>query len=207
MNISCHNNHRTEKGDKVKLGDYASIRTGLVFSRKEAQTHTSNYTYHALSLKNVTTDGQILLADVEDYFASEALKREYFTRNGDVLLRLSAPYTAILITKEEADLLIPAHFAIIRTNKAVDYRYLHWWLMKNRKRFYQMASGGTMMGTISSGYIADMPFEPPPIERQRQVARLLELSYREQQLLSALSEKKKQLTDATLIKIISEKEI
>jgi len=190
----------------MKLGDFASVRTGLVFSRKEAYPNINNYKYRALSLKNVNNYGQILLFDVENYYASDLLKKEYFTRVGDVLLRLSAPYTAILISVKEADLLIPAHFAIIRTTKTLNPHYLHWWLTKNIKRFYQMASGGTMMGTISSGYIADMPFEPPPIERQRKVSRLLELSNREQQLLSILSEKKKQLINATLIKIINEQE-
>ena len=188
----------------MKLGDCTSIRTGLVFSRKEALPNESNRRYRALNLRNVTAEGQILLSDVEDYYASDALKKEYFTRVGDVLLRLSAPYTAILITEEETDLLIPAHFAIIRTVKTLDPQYLHWWLTKNKKRFYKMASGGTMMGTISSGYVADMAFELPPIERQRQIAKLLELAKREQKLLSMLAEKKKQLTDAALKKIISE---
>ena len=69
-----------------------------------------------------------------------------------------------------------------------------------------MASGGTMMGTISSGYVADMPFEPPLIERQRQMAKLLELAKREQQLLSELSKRKKRLSDAILAKIANENE-
>ena len=205
MNIWYHITRRTEKGDELKLGDYTSIRTGLVFSRKEALPNDSNRRYRALNLRNVADNGQILLSDIEDYYASDALKKEYFTRDGDVLLRLSAPYTAILIT-EEVDLLIPAHFAIIRTVKTLDPHYLHWWLTRNKKRFYQMASGGTMMGTISSGYVADMTFEPPPIERQRQIAKLLELAKREQQLLSMLAKNKKQLIDATLNKIINGKE-
>ena len=185
----------------MKLETYASVRTGLVFSRKEAPPWKSKITYRALSLKNVPEDGKILLCDIEDFFAGEVLKKEYFTCEGDVLLRLSAPYSAVLITEREVDLLIPAHFAIIRTYDSLDPRYLCWWLTKNKKRFYQIASGGTMMGTISSGYIANMPFTPPPIEKQRQVARLLELSNREQQLLSALAKKKKLLVDAILNKI------
>ena len=202
---SCHIAHRTEKGDFLKLGDFAFIRTGLVFSRKEAMPDESSLRYRALNLRNITDDGKILLSGIEDYYASDALKKEYFTQASDILLRLSAPYTAILITEEEANLLIPAHFAIIRAKKTLDPHYLHWWLIKNKKQFHKMASGGTMMGTISSGYVADMPFEPPPIESQQQVARLLKLANQEQQLLSVLSEKKKRLIDATLKKIISGK--
>ena len=172
-----------------------------MLSRKEAPPDMNRHKYRMLSLKNVTDDGRILLAEVEDYYAAEALKCEFFTRDGDVLVRLSTPYSIVLIAEEEAGVLISSHFAIIRTAKAIDPRYLHWWLTKNRKRFYQMASGSTMMGTISSGYIADMTFDPPPLERQRQVATLLKMKNREQHLLSLLSEKKKKLIDATIKKI------
>jgi len=190
----------------LKLGDCAFIRTGLVFSRKEMPPDESDHVYRALSLKNVTDDGQILLSGLENYYTSETLKKEYFTRYGDVLLRLSAPYTTVLVTDEYANLLVPAHFAIIRAKKTLAPHYLYWWLTKSKKRFYQMASGGTMMGTISSGYVADMPFEPPLIERQRQMAKLLELAKREQQLLSELSKRKKRLSDAILAKIANENE-
>lgn len=188
----------------MRIGEIATIRTGLVLSRKESSPDKSSHTYRVLSLKNVNEDGEIFTSEVEDYYAAEALKREYFTHIGDVLFRLSAPYTVVLITEMEENLLVPSHFAIIRVVKAIDASYLHWWLVKNRKRFYQMASGGTMMGTISSGYIADMSFEPPPLVQQRQIAKILELASRERQLLSVLSEKKKLLIDATIVKIVYE---
>jgi len=197
-------NLQYEKGDLMRVGECVSVRTGLVFSRKEASPDAGSHKYCALSLKAVTENGQILMTEVEDYYASEALKREYFTRVGDVLLRLSAPYIAVLINESNSNLLIPAHFAILRITKMLDPHYLHWWLTKNKKRFYQMASGGTMMGTISSGYIADMTIEPPPLEQQQTISSLLELANREQQLLFTLSEKKKCLIDAVLSEIISE---
>jgi restriction endonuclease S subunit len=182
----------------MNLNEYVNIRTGLVLSRKEKPPDEGHPVYHALNLKNVTEDGQILLAEIGDYYTTESLKKEYFTRFGDVLLRLSAPYTAVLITENEVGLIIPSHFAVIRTNKTVDSRYLCWWLTKNRKWFYIKASGGTMMGTISSGYIAQMPFEPPPLEQQRKIGELLWLANREQQLLSLLRIKRKQLVDTVL---------
>ena len=186
----------------MKLSEYASIRTGLPLSRKETLPEKSHYKYNALSLKNVLESGYILLSEILPYYASEELKKEYFTHFGDVILRLSVPYTAILITEKETNLLVPSHFAIIRTNKTVDPRYLHWWLIKNRKSLYKNASGGTMMGTISSGYIEEMSFKPPPLEKQRKLAELFSLANREQQLLSLLWARKKQLTDAVLEKIL-----
>jgi len=194
-----------KKVDKGNLDEYTVIRTGLTLSRKEALQGENCQIYPALSLKNVTENGQILLSEIENYAAVEPLKEEYFVREGDVLLRLSAPYTAVIITKDESGLLVPAHFAIIRTKKMVDPRYLRWWLAKKKKWFYKVASGGAMMGTISSGYVAQMPFEPPPLEKQRKIGKLFELLNREQQLLSLLVAKKKQLIDTILKNFVNEK--
>jgi len=189
----------------VNLDEYAVIRTGLVLSRKEAQPGENCQIYPALSLKNITEEGQVLLTEIENYSAVEQLKEEYFTREGDVLLRLSASYTAVIITKKECGLLVPSHFAIIRGKKMIDPRYLRWWLANKRKWFYKVASGGTMMGTISSGYVAQMPFEPPSLEKQRRIGEMFELLDRERQLLSSLAVKKKQLINKVLINFVNDK--
>jgi hypothetical protein len=187
----------------VKLGDYARIRTGLVLSRKEATEEPALRQYTALTLKALTEDGWIDREMTEPYDAATILKREYFTHEGDILLRLSAPYTAVLILKENEDLLVSSHFAIIRANgRRVAPYYLHWWLSQGRKRFYKQASGASMMGTISSGYISDMDFMPPQIDVQRQMGKLLQLSYREQELLDQLRTKKAMLVNAALNQII-----
>jgi len=193
------------ENNNMVLGDYVVIRTGLTFSRKEALPGENYHSYPALSLKNVKEDGQVLLTEIEDYSAAEPLKDDYFTQEGDVLLRLNAPYTAGFITKKEIGLLVPSHFAIIRTKEMVDPRYLRWWLTKKRSWFYKVASGGAMMGTISSGYVAQMPFNPPPLEKQCIIGELFELVNREQNLLSLLALKKKQLIDKVLTNFVNEK--
>jgi len=195
--------HSTEKS-KASLDSYTVIRTGLTLSRKEALPGKNSQIYRAISLKNVTEDGQILLTGIENYSAVEALKEEYFTKNGDILLRLSAPYTAAVVTEKEIDLLVPSHFAIIRTKEMIDPNYLCWWFSKKRKWFNKVASGGAMMGTISSGYVAQMQFEPPPLDKQRIIGHMFELVNREQQLLLLLAKKKKQLVDEALINFVNE---
>jgi restriction endonuclease S subunit len=188
----------------MKLGDNAKIRTGLVLSRKEATGKTGLYQYAALTLKAVSDKGEIDRDAVELYCAAMPLKQEYFTQEGDILLRLSSPYTSALILKENEGLLISAHFAIIRVNKKeIDPYYLQWWLTQNRRGFYKLASGAAMMGTISSGYVSDMDFLPPSMETQRQIGKLLRLSYQEQKLLRQLSAKKTLLVNATLKQIIN----
>jgi hypothetical protein len=87
----------------------------------------------------------------------------------------------------------------------VDPRYLRWWLTKKRSWFYKVASGGALMGTISSGYVALMPFKPPLLEKQHKIGEMLELFNKEQQLFSLLAVKKKQLINEVLINFVNEK--
>jgi restriction endonuclease S subunit len=181
----------------VELCSVANIRTGVVLSRKEASALDYAAEYRALNLKSVSYDGLIAMDMLEPYYATERLKREYLTRERDILIRLSVPYTAVWVGEGNIDLLVPAHFAIIRVKpRLIDSYYLHWWLTQKRQIFYKMASGGTMMGTISSGYISDMRIDPPPLEQQRLIGEYLRLAKREQELLTALTNKKQLLTDA-----------
>jgi restriction endonuclease S subunit len=192
--------------DCLKLGDCAKVRTGLVLSRKVAITDIGTYQYVALTLKALTENSMIDHEATEPYSTTVPLKREYFTYSGDILLRLSTPYTAALITKDDEDLLVSSHFTIIRAKQGqLDSRYLYWWLTQNRKRFYKAASGGTMMGTISSGYVGEMEIALPPITEQKNIGSLIQLANREQQLLALLAEKKKQLIDSTLRGYIARK--
>jgi hypothetical protein len=183
----------------MKLENYVNIRTGLVLSRKEVVFDISSHVYSALSLKALPVDNDIKHNLLESYSASEPLKEEYFTHSGDILLRLSTPYTVALITESFTELLISSHFAIIRIkNKQIDPHFLCWWLLQNRQEFYKMASGGTIMGTISSGYIRKMTFSPPSLELQKKIGNLLQLANCEQRLLLRFAEAKKRLVSGLL---------
>jgi hypothetical protein len=192
----CSHKISSTRGDCVELRNLANIRTGVVLSRKEATPLEYAAEYRALNLKVVSEEGLIDEDMLETYYATERLKSECLTRERDILIRLSAPYTVIWIGENDIDLLVPAHFAIVRVKpRLIDSHYLHWWLVRNRRTFYKMASGGTMMGTISSGYIADMRIDPPPLEQQRLIGEYLRLAKREQTLLSQLTNKKQLLTN------------
>lgn len=190
----------------MELGRYICIRTGLVLSRKEAATVENRYVYRALNLKCIA-DGKILIDETENYYAAVPLKSEYICHCNDILLRLSAPYTLAMVTEKECGLLVPSHFAIIRirSGKPIDPYFLCWWLTKKRKSLYKAASGRAVIGTISTTYIANMDFEPPPMEQQRKIGKLLKLANHERELLSSLALKKQTLLDATIDNLIKGK--
>ena len=147
-----------------------------------------------LNLKCVASEGYINKEYVEDYESSLPLKLDCLTQMGDILVRLSAPYTAVLIKEQDlCGLVIPSHFAIIRVNRRIVLpEYMYWTLGRDKinVRIKQNSSGSTAFGTISSGAIAGLPIRIIPIEKQRILGELLRLTEREQELLYKLSTEK-----------------
>jgi restriction endonuclease S subunit len=162
-----------------------------------------SFKYKALSLRDIGKDGVIESDGIQDYYSLELLKNEYFTRPGDILIRLSSPYTPILISESDKDLLVSSHFAIVRTKKDIDSNFLYWWFNQNKKQFYIFASGSSLLGTISSGYIADMRFNPPPLTKQKQIGQLIQLANKEQELFMRLAEKRKDIINQQLINLVN----
>lgn len=186
----------------MKLNQIASVRTGLVLSRKEAKGTNTSCEYRLLNLKTVTDRGMICLEETTCYHAVEPLPSNYLTQAGDVIIKLSEPYTAVYITEEYAGLVIPSHFVVIRADTAkVLPQYIAWYLNKDRiKKAYNMTRVGVLK-QIKPTTIAETEIRLPSLERQKQVIELYEMSRTELQLLENLLRQKEAYYKALLNKI------
>ena len=82
----------------MTIGEIAGVRTGLVTARKKKSVSSARtYEYQLLNLKCIADEGYINKVYIETYETSEELKDNYLTQMGDILVRLSSPYTAVLI--------------------------------------------------------------------------------------------------------------
>ena len=193
-------------GEHMTINDIATVRTGLVTARKKKDsTSLKTYKYQLLNLRCISGEGYIEKAYIEPYELSEELKDDYLTRMGDILVRLSAPYTAVLIDRSDlCGIVVPSHFAIIRVDERYALpQYVFWVLRreKNKITMMQNSSGSTAFGTISSGLISSLPITLLPLHEQQTIGDLLCLSEREQELLQKLSEEKKTYNTLLLNKI------
>ena len=190
----------------MTIGEIAVVRTGLVTARKKKLVASlQTYEYRLLNLKCIVEEGRIDKSNIESYELSEELKEDYLTRMGDILVRLSVPYTAVLIDQPDlCGIVVPSHFAIIRVdNRYAVPEYVFWSLRrdKNRITMMQNSSGSTAFGTISSGLIASLPITLLPLHEQQIIGDLLHLSEREQELLNKLAEEKKMYSTLLLNQI------
>ena len=190
----------------MTINDIAVVRTGLVTARKKKDAASlGTYKYQLLNLRCIANEGYIDKDYIEPYELSEELKDDYLTRMGDILIRLSAPYTAVLINKPElCGIVVPSHFAIIRVDERYALPGYVFWVLrreKNKITMMQNSSGSTAFGTISSGLISSLPITLLPLQEQQIIGDLLCLSEREQELLQKLSEEKKTYNTLLLNKI------
>ena len=180
----------------MTISDIASVRTGLVAARKKINASSLRiYEYHLLNLKCIANEGYIDKNYIEPYESSEDLKEDYLTQMGDILVRLSSPYTVVIIDQQDlCGIVVPSHFAIIRVDRRrVLPEYVFWSLRrdKNKIKMVQNSSGSTAFGTISSGVIGSIDITLLPLREQEIIGKLMVLSEHEQELIQKLATEKK----------------
>ncbi len=85
--------------EKIKLQEFFEINTGLVLSRKESKTD-DYYLYEQIALKSINENGYVEISNLEEFRSQEKISGKYITEIGDIVIRLTSPYTAVAITKE-----------------------------------------------------------------------------------------------------------
>ena len=175
----------------MKLGNIATVRSGLVLSRKQAR-EPSDIQYPLLNLRSVQEGGYIDLAEADVFDATEYLSPEYVSQIGDVVVRLSMPYTAVLIDQSTAGMVISSNFVIIRTDRReLLPEYLFWLLnTPDVKRSIYENTSGNMLGAIKAKFFAEFEIAPLPISDQQKIAAMNTLALEETRLLRRLADEK-----------------
>lgn len=175
----------------MKLQDLASVRSGLVLSRKQAKEPVG-YPYRSINLRAIQPDASIDLSEVDVYQAKEPLKPEYLSQIGDIIVRLTAPYTAVLVDETTEEMVISSNFVVIRIeSEKLLPEYLFWLLNTQsvKRDIYENATSN-MLGAVNAKFLAEIEIALLPIEEQHKLAQLYLTSRREIRLLRELAEEK-----------------
>ena len=175
------------------LREIATVRAGLPLKRKEAGREPTRFLYKTLALRAMGANGRVDRSRLEAFCACESLAADYLTRRGDVVVRLSLPYTAIAIESEENEgLLVSSNCAIVRPDeRRVLPGYLAWLLNTPEVgRYWARHSIGVALGAITLERLRDLKISPPSLETQAEVVRFDALARREVELLRKLADEK-----------------
>lgn len=175
----------------MKLGDVATVRSGLVLSRKQAREPSQNR-YPLLNLRSINPGGYVDLDAADIYHAVEALSTEYLSCKGDVIIRLSIPYTAVLIDESTSGMVISSNFVIVRADcKRILPEYLFWLLNTQQvKRQIFENTSSNMLGAIKPRYFTQFEVSSISLANQRKIAILHQMARKEYHLLNQLAKDK-----------------
>ena len=193
----------------VRLSDFATVRTGLVVARKKAQLDSAyEIKYEQISLRYFSAGVKLDKSDEKDIFVSaEEIDSKYFTQEGDVVVRLRSPSSAVYIEKEDAGLLLHSLLAVIRvkSDKKLDAKYLAYVINSNSvQRILKKDVKGTAIPMLKTKDLADLQMSLPSMKKQKETVRFLDLAQKEQDLLQKLIDEKKQLSQTILDTIIQQ---
>lgn len=189
----------------MKLCNVAAVRSGLVLSRKEARG-TFRIRYPLLNLRCIKPEGYIDMDQIDIFDAADSLSPEYLSQVGDVVIRLTAPYTAVLIDECTANMVISSNFVVIRVKRhEILPGYLFWLLntQEVKRGIYENATSN-MLGAVKAKYFSEFEIDPLPIADQERIISLNSLALREKQLLLQLVEEKEKFYTMAVDKIHKE---
>lgn len=110
--------------DRRKLGDIANVTVGQILTRVKNKNNEEK-TVHVLSPKAIVS-GVINREDIGEAVVTKDIDEKKYTKEGDVVIKLSTPYDAAYVTEEMAGLVIPSFCAVVRAKEdaPVDTKYL-----------------------------------------------------------------------------------
>ena len=191
----------------AQLGEFATVRTGLVLSRKKAEPDfEQSRVYEQVSMRCFDSSVKIDKEHIDAFNAVENIDSRYLTQKGDVLLRLRAPSSAVYIAKEDEGLLISSLLAVIRVDDAkVDAKYLAYYInSKASQRILKQETKGTAIPMLKTKDLENLEVVLPSLVKQKELVRFLELADKEKDLLQKLIDEKQKLSQTILDTIIQQ---
>ena len=189
----------------VRLGDVAAVRSGLVLGRKQTKQETE-FKYKLLNLRSIQGNGEIDMNQIESIHMVEELNPVYLTHAGDLVVRLTQPYVAVLIDESTEGLVIPSSFAVIRIiYKDVLPGYLFWLL--NTQKVQQKIFDNTtnsIYAAVKPSYFSDFEFDLLPIKQQQLIVEMHALARKETRLLRELADQKDRYYSCLIGKVQNE---
>ncbi|UUV20049.1 hypothetical protein NRK67_16830 (plasmid) [Fusobacteria bacterium ZRK30] len=171
----------------MKLEELCDIKIGVQLLRhkiKEKEEEKEKLKKKSISLKSIENFG-LSEEKIEEIYLKKDVSSEYYTRKGDILLKLAKPNDVVSISNE-IGIIIPHHFAILRIkeNMEVDPKYLSYLLGSNKiKRQINKTLEGGSVSILKTSYLKGLDIEIPNLETQNKYRNFWDLISKKSKLL------------------------
>lgn len=194
----------------MRLKDIATVRTGLVTARKKADAFDlETFSYRLVTLKSFSPKGTLNIDFLDDFVSNEKIKKVYLTQDSDILVRLREPNIAIYVDEANIGLVIPSFVASIRVDKTkVDVKFLTYYLNSTvAKKLLKSSLSGTSINMIKTKELEELKVQFPPLDKQKQIAKFLDIGNKEISLLEELKQQKTKYYNQLFINILKKEDI
>ena len=189
------------------MDQISEIQTGLVLARKKAISKDKETTkYKLLTLKSIDPLGLLNPNFLDIFVSNSQLEKKYITKEGDIIIRLTSPYTSLVIDSDAKGIVIPSNFAIIRLmNKLFCPEYISLYLNSEKiNRVFNKSAISTTIPLIKTSFLRNIDIVEKPLKIQEEIVEFNNLQHKEEMLLNNLKQEKKKLAQTYISKIIME---
>lgn len=141
----------------MKLATLCDVKAGHIVSRLKSKNDEDNKIEYEVLLPKAIQNGMIIPEDLAVELLSKNPPEDCITKEGDIVMKLSSPYGAAYVTKENAGLLVPSFCCRLSGFKNIDPFFLITYLNSNKARFqYEALCGGAVIAILRIGSIRDL---------------------------------------------------
>lgn len=186
----------------MKFEDIATISVGQILTRIGSEDSEIHYTVlHPRAINN----GSIIDEQLDEINSSKELDGEKLTRVGDVVIKLSTPYEAVVIDENHKDLLIPSFCAVFRCKEDINPYYICALINSSFiKEKIKSKIAGTVRPMVRISDIRIIDFPDVSTEQMNAIGKEYELSLEKRSLLSKMLKVESEIMDNKLLKVIVE---
>ena len=190
---------------KVRISDLNGINVigGQISSRIEAKYESEKYETMKVLVPKAISNGIVNKEDLGRLNVTLGIDSKKVTKEGDIVIKLSTPYDACLITKDDEGLLVPSFCAIINNiPEDILKEYLLAYLnSKACLRQIKNLIAGTTIAILSSGQIKKLFIPIPELSIQEEIAELYRKSVEKIKLLERITMLEKEYLDSRFIEM------
>lgn len=141
----------------MKLATLCDVKAGHIVSRLKAKDDAENRIEYKVLVPKAIRNGIVSHEDLATEILSKEPSQDCITKEGDIVMKLSSPYGAAYINKEDERLLVPSFCCRLSNFKGIDPYFLITYLNSKKARFqYEALCGGAVIAILRIGSIRDL---------------------------------------------------
>lgn len=188
------------------LGQLCSIITGAPISRVKKKRENDTPSRVQVLVPGAMRNGEVIKSDLAIEYVTN-VKDDFFTREGDVIVKASTPYGCVYIDEAHSGLLTTSYSLILRpqNNQIIDMRYLSLFLNSplSVHELERMSSGMTIQ-LIKKKDLEEMLIPIPSLNEQKRLGALHHQSQNIKRICQSIEEKSNLLIEGELARTLSD---